>query len=104
MKIYLAGPMSGHENYNFPAFFEAAARLKADNHEVFNPAEEDLKQWGDFETVKKNANYRVCLRKDLNWILDKAEAIALLPGWEQSKGASIEKALAEALGLKVILL
>lgn len=104
MRVYLAGPMSGHDDFNFPAFFHAADELKAQGHEVFNPAEEDLKEWGTLEEVRKKANYRFCLRKDLNWIIDHAEAITFLPGWEKSKGVKAEKALAEALGLKEIYL
>jgi len=49
-----------------------------------------------------NANYRDCLRADLNWILDHAEAIALLPGWRRSRGAKMERALADILHLEVI--
>lgn len=104
MKVYLAGPMSGKEDFNFPTFFRAADYLRGEGHEVFNPAEEDLKEWGTLEEVKKKATYRFCLRKDLNWIIDHAEAIAFLPGWKNSKGVKAEKALAEALGLKMIFL
>ena len=93
--------MSGKEDFNFPAFFAAAKILQEEGHEVFNPAQKDIDEWGDLETVKKKANYRDCMRKDLNCILDWAEGIALLPGWEDSKGANIEKLLAEALKLQV---
>lgn len=102
MKIYLAGPMSGYDDFNFPAFDAAAATLRAAGYEVFNPADQDRKTWGSMENIKKHANYRDCLRVDLNWILDHAEAIALLPGWERSKGANAERATAVALGLKII--
>jgi len=103
-KIYLAGPMSGYEDFNFPAFFKAAAFLEKIGWEVFNPAAEDLKEWGTLEKTKACATYRFCLKKDLSWICDHAEAIAFLPGWEKSKGVQAEKALAEALGLKQIYL
>jgi len=101
MRIYLAGPMSGIKDFNFPAFFAAAEKLEADGHEVFNPAQKDLEQWGTIEEVRLKANYRECLRKDLNWILDHAECVALLPGWEKSRGAQIEYQLALVLDLPV---
>lgn len=102
MRIYLAGPMSSKKDFNFPAFMRAAKKLREGGHVVFNPAEEDLKTWKTLKKVKKYANYRECLRKDLNWILDYAEAIAILPGWQKSRGVAAEKALAKALGLKII--
>lgn len=114
MRVYLAGGMRGYPQFNFPTFFEAAARLRADNHEVFNPAEADLEKYGpgvfdsptgSLEDIKITGfDLRKALKKDTSWICDNAEAIALLPGWERSKGASAEKALAEALGLEVIYL
>lgn len=102
--VYLAGPMSGIKDFNFPAFFEGEKTLKEMGYEVFNPAQCDLDKWGSLDGVKKNANYRECLKTDLSWICDLATAIALLPGWENSKGVKAELALAEALGLKVIYL
>jgi nucleoside 2-deoxyribosyltransferase len=104
MKIYLAGPMSGLPDFNFPAFHAAAKTLREQGHEVFSPAEADLERWGDMETIKKEATYKECLKVDLDWIIANAEAIALLPGWEKSKGVAAELALSKALGLKEIYL
>lgn len=96
--------MSGISDWNFPAFFKADIELRLQGHEVFNPAMEDFNKWKTMDGIKANANYRDCLRTDLNYILDEAEAIALLPGWEKSRGAQIELALSKVLGLKEIYL
>lgn len=111
MKIYLAGPMSNIPHFNYPAFNEAAARLRADGHEVFNPAEHDVTMFGkdisnatgDVAKAASDHGFdrRAALKADLAWICDFGEAIALLPGWANSSGAKAEKALAEALGLPV---
>jgi hypothetical protein len=102
-KIYLAGPMSHRKDFNFPAFKKAAAKLRAEGHYVFSPAEHDELVYGfDIEDIRSNANYRDCLRADLNWILDHATAIALLPGWASSKGVAVEYSLAKALNLRII--
>ena len=105
MKVYLAGPMSiCPKDFNFPAFEKATAFLRAQGFEVFSPAEEDMRTYGSLEGTRANANYRDCLRKDLNWILDHAEAIYILPGWETSKGVAAEMALAKALKLPIVFL
>lgn len=113
MKIYLAGPMSGIAFFNHPAFNSAAAKLREMGHEVCNPAEFDAATYkhippesGSVEEASKDYgfDYKACLKMDLDWIFEHAEAIALLPGWEKSKGANAELALARALGLKLMLL
>jgi hypothetical protein len=114
MKIYVAGPMRGIPEFNFPAFNAAAKRLRAEGHTVFNPAERDCERHGT-DISKGNASgcekqaaqqhgfdLRVALGDDLAWICKEAEAIALLPGWENSRGATAERATAIALGLYVI--
>lgn len=116
LKCYLAGPMRGYNEFNFPAFHAAAAALRAQGHTVFNPAEKDNERHGT-DISKGNADgceklaasqhgfdLRMALGDDLRWICAEAEAIALLPGWEKSKGATAEHATAVALGLKVIVL
>lgn len=100
-KVYLAGPMSGVPDYNFPAFEAGAKKLRELGYEVFSPHEADLERYGTLENVRANATYRDCLRVDLNWILDHADAIALLPKWALSKGVAAELALANALSLEV---
>lgn len=110
MNIYLAGPMRGYPNFNFPAFDYAAGKLRAQGHEVFSPAERDRTVHGD--KLEQNAtgnedeaasnvgfSLREALKADMVYICDFAEGIALLPGWEKSSGANAENALAVALGL-----
>jgi hypothetical protein len=114
MKVYLAGPMRGHANFNFPAFHEAEELLKSQGHEVFSPARADMERHGadisasnpfgdeDLAGTEHGFDLRVALGIDLAWICAHAEAIALMPGWEKSKGAKAEKATADALDLAVI--
>ena len=113
-RIYIAGQMSGIPHFNFPAFHAAAAKLRDEGHEVFNPAEADIARigvdpsldnpTGDVALAAKRhgLSRRECLAEDLSWIALNADAIALLPGWVLSSGARAEYALAEALGLEVI--
>lgn len=93
MRLYIAGPMSGLPDFNFPAFHEAAARLRDLGHDVINPAENDH---GD--TSKPWSYY---MRQDIAYVL-KVEAIAVLPGWQKSKGATLEVTIAEALELPIL--
>ena len=114
MKIYLAGPMRGMPEFNFPAFHTAAAELRAAGHIVFNPAEADEEIYGETFSVGNAAgdedvaalthgfDLRKALGKDLSWICAEADAVALLPGWQSSKGALAERATAIALHLQVI--
>lgn len=113
-KIYVAGPMRGIPEFNFPAFYAAAAKLRAAGFVVFNPAERDNEKHGtdiskgnatgdeSIATQQHGFNLREALGADLEWICAEADAIALLPGWERSKGANAEHATAIALGLEVI--
>lgn len=111
-RIYLAGPMRGLPDFNFPAFHQMAWKLRRIGWEVFNPAENDEKQYGagvmksatgDEAEVEKTVgfNLRLALKQDLSWIADNATAIVLMPGWRKSKGAIAEFALARALNLEV---
>jgi hypothetical protein len=91
MKIYLAGPMRGLPDYNFPEFNKYAALLRSQGHEVFNPAEVRIPQ----------DNIRAIFAVEMDWLCREAEAIYLMPGWSRSRGAYAELALAKALDLKV---
>lgn len=92
MRVYIAGPMSGLPEFNFPAFHDAAERWRVHGHDAVNPAELD-----DGDTTKPYGYY---IKRDLLLLLD-CEAIAMLPGWRNSRGANLELLVAEALGLPV---
>lgn len=112
-KIYLAGPMRGYAQFNFPKFNEVAAKLRAAGHTVFNPAERDVEEYGeelaasnaygDEELAAKDFGFslREALHADLTYICLHADTVVLLPGWERSKGALAERATGEALGLVI---
>lgn len=111
MKIYLAGPMRGKPFFNFPEFDKAAKALREAGHIVFNPAERDRSvdphigdsnPTGDMDAaLKEGFSLREALAADMKFICEEAEAIALLPGWELSKGALAERLTAVALSLHV---
>jgi hypothetical protein len=88
VKVYIAGPMSGYVDFNYPAFHAAAKAWRKAGHEVINPAENE---GGD--TSKPYAYY---MRQDINHVLN-VEAIAVLPGWQKSRGAALEVAIARIL-------
>ena len=91
-RVYLSGPMSGRPEFNFPAFHAAASALRAKGLEVANPAE--IEPTGE----KTWAN---CMKADIKVLCDCC-TVALLPGWESSKGANIEARLANQLGMRVV--
>jgi len=108
VKIYIAGPMSGVEDFNFPLFFETEKALKELGYEVINPAhndgenlEEALASAGTPD--KPNNSWGYYMRRDLPNVLS-VDALCVLPNWRKSKGASLEVHVAEALGLPIYVL
>jgi hypothetical protein len=105
MKVYCAAPMRGYPEHNHPAIHDAVRQLRAAGHEVFSPAEQDLgngKDPRDGEAYGNDPAYlRQALAVDLAWILGCADAVAVLPGWERSKGAQAEVHTALAAGIPV---
>ena len=93
MKIYISGPMSGLPDLNFPAFHDAAEKLRALGHEVTNPAEKQ-------EENDKNMSWTDYMRLDIKMLMD-CDAVALLPRYGQSKGAMTELNLAQSLGFDI---
>ena len=105
--IYIAGPMRGVPEFNFPSFYEAEEMLKKQGWNVFNPARNDVENYGLNTTGLKGDmgelpefNLRDALAWDMQRICESG-AIYMLQGWEHSTGARAEHALAIALGLDV---
>lgn len=98
--VYVAGPMTYIKSFNFPAFDAATRDLRSQGYTVVSPAELDdpkvraaamaspdgapgsgspsNETWGDF------------LKRDVKLVADEVGAIAVLPGWEKSRGARLE--------------
>jgi len=97
MKIYLAGPMRGILDYNFPAFNREADRLRALGHDVFNPAEEESGPPAPGQHLPM-VRY---MRKDLPVVM-ASDAVVLLPGSSQSTGATMEVVVAAGCGIPLL--
>jgi|SRR5471030_383544 len=88
MKVYIAGPMTGHENFNRDAFNKAAARLTNRGHLVLNPA--------TLPAGLCEAEYM-----DISFAMVRAaDGVLLLPGWKASAGATAEYHYAYKLQMK----
>jgi hypothetical protein len=105
--------MTGIPQFNYPAFDAAAKCLRELGHEVFSPSEMDDPEtrrlalaspdgspgsgtaneetWGDF------------LARDVKLIADsELDAVAVLPGWERSRGARLETFIARMDGVPIL--
>lgn len=79
---YVAGPMTGYDQFNRPAFNAESQRLSDEGHTVLNPA--------TLPVGLTQAHYMdICLA-----MLRCATHIKMLGSWEKSEGARIEHALA----------
>jgi len=92
-KLYISGPMTGIPEHNHPAFNGAAKKLRAAGYEVISPAELD----GEIEI---DMGWIDCLKRDIREVVE-CGGIATLPGWQDSKGASLEVHIAKELGFEV---
>lgn len=103
-KIYIAGPMTGYPEFNFPAFFRAEYTLERQGWIVFNPANKPNEAWrlDGFETgdaqaaIKGGFDFREAYLWDLSKVIE-SDAVYMLKGWEASPGAVGEHAVAVAM-------
>lgn len=106
--IYIAGPMSGLPEFNFPAFFAAQRMLEGLGWKVYNPAAKDSEAKLDAEAVKtgddkkamaRGFDFRAAYEWDVLNIIH-GNGIYMLKGWEKSPGAFGEWAVAKAMQSK----
>lgn len=100
-RVYLAGPMRGIAEFNFPAFHEAAADLRARGLEVWSPAEADEELDGFDPATDEPRSFVHYMRRDLPAVMD-SDALVALPGWQSSTGARLEVHVADECGIPVL--
>lgn len=88
MKVYISGPMTGIPDLNRKAFDEAEKKLTLAKCYVANPHKIDA----------PHDTYESHMAADIRE-LTYCDAIYLLPGWTESRGAMAEYAVAQVLGL-----
>ena len=92
--LYVAGPMTGLPEFNYPAFEDARARLEAAGYEVLCPTDNEE---GDTPGAHPWQWY---MRRAIAQVIE-ADAIAVLPDAACAKGALLEIQIARALDMPV---
>lgn len=102
-RLYISGPVTGIKDDNRLAFSWAQNRLMDAGYEPFIP----------HEIVEPDDTHETAMLLCVNELTERTQkrgtrypvpafdGLALLPGWEQSEGARLERAVAEACGIPV---
>lgn len=93
MKVYIAGPITGIPNNNRRAFDAAVKHLREGGRDPVSPAELE-------EKIGAGHPWQVYMNRALSLMLD-CEAVFVLPGWQRSRGASLEVYVATQIALPV---
>lgn len=102
--VYISGPISGDLVGNIPAFFDLEAELLAQGNRVFNPA-----RLGGARNAREAIEMALeHPERDWTWYMRRSYAglvmcstIVMLPGWEDSKGATDENYVARSLMMPI---
>lgn len=95
-RVYISGPMSGYEEFNFPAFNEMEAKIFNDFDfvDVVNPVFISH----IIEKLDFIPTYEDYLREDFRFLID-CDAVLLLEGWKDSGGCQKEVMVAKYLNI-----
>ena len=88
--VYIAGPMTGIENWNRAEFNSAENFFTQEGIPVLNPAKLPL-------GMPEERYMPICLA-----MVGQADIVALLPGWTTSAGATVESLYAGKQGKRIL--
>lgn len=89
MRIYIAGPMTGMPDFNYPTFRAVAARLTEAGFIAVSPLDNGL---------PTDAPWAAHMRADLPMLMT-CDGVAMMDGWQASKGANVERNAAMGVGI-----
>lgn len=98
--LHIAGPMTGIEESNYPAFNAAEVELRAAGYDVLNPVRSDVEETAVYDYVDETTTWDAYMRNGINQLI-RATGIVLLPGWLHSRGATLEVHIGQQLGLDI---
>ncbi|MDG4795044.1 DUF4406 domain-containing protein [Micromonospora sp. WMMD1082] len=104
--VYLAGPMTGYPDFNRQGFAVAARYALAHDWKVRSPQDTDPTHTGpcpdgERQTTAGSHPHPCWVRASLRKMLD-CDGVLLLPGWQQSAGARLERAVAEGCAMPIV--
>lgn len=91
-KVYLSGPITGMEAQAPACFQKAKKEVESLGHHAINPMElphQHGKTWGEY------------MREDIKALCD-CDAIYMMDGWQNSRGAQVENLVAARLGYEIL--
>lgn len=109
LKLYVVAPMTGIPQFNYPLIQGAGQVLKDAGYGVVTPIDEDPPEvreaalaslTGDWQDLPSTFTMPELIRDNVETVLN-ADGLATLPGVKNSKGAKLEIAVAERLGMPV---
>lgn len=108
---YLAGPMTGIPQFNFPEFQRVTNMLRQAGYPIRSPAELDDQETYDAAMasvdgapgsgVTNGETWGDFLSRDVKLVADESCGVIVMPGWERSRGARLEVFVAELCSLPV---
>jgi hypothetical protein len=112
--VYIAGPMRGIKNFNREAFDAAEHRLIELEYTPYSPVFADILHYGEEVMVSPSGDlvdilhtgfdYRETIGLAINIVASKVDAVCVLPGWQNSKGARLEVEVAKHVGIPIMCL
>lgn len=102
--IYIAGPMTGYKDFNFPAFDAAQKYLMSIGFDVVNPVDiaRDISYTMEISMEEVHEKYRIYILKTIIDGLFGCDFIYLLDKWNTSYGAVMFFQIAKTIKLNFI--
>jgi len=118
LTFYLAGPMSGIPQFNYPEFHRVAKELRDAGYNIISPVEEDSPelqatlmaskdglvngvQHVDTKAKVEGETWGDILARDVQTIFNRCDGVVVMKDWGKSRGARLEVFVANLAGRSI---